>query len=54
MNWSSPADFFAMGGYAVYVWGAYAVTAACMLIDPILAGRRLRRALRVAKEEVSE
>ncbi len=45
MSWSSPSDFFAMGGYGVYVWGAYGVTAACMLIDPILAARRHRRAL---------
>ena len=26
MNWSSAAEFFAMGGYGLYVWGAYAVT----------------------------
>ena len=45
MNWASPSDFFAMGGYGFYVWGAYGVTAACMLIDPILAARRHRRAL---------
>ena len=31
MNWNSAAEFFAMGGYGLYVWGAYAVTAACML-----------------------
>jgi heme exporter protein D len=45
MNWGSPSDFFAMGGYGLYVWGAYGVTAACMLIDPLLAARRHRRAL---------
>ena len=27
MQWSSAAEFFAMGGYGLYVWGAYAVTA---------------------------
>ena len=46
MNWASPSDFFAMGGYGLYVWGAYGVTAACMLIDPVLAARRHRHALR--------
>ena len=46
MSWAGPADFFAMGGYGLYVWGAYGVTAACMLIDPIVAARRHRRALR--------
>lgn len=52
MSWASPSDFFAMGGYAVYVWGAYGVTAACMLIDPILAARRHRQALRDVGDEV--
>ena len=45
MNWSGPGDFLAMGGYALYVWGAYAVTAACLLVEPILASRRHRRAI---------
>jgi heme exporter protein D len=48
VNWTSASDFFAMGGYATYVWGAYAVTAACMVIEPIavaLHHRRARRAL---------
>jgi heme exporter protein D len=44
MNWNSASDFFAMGGYAFYVWGAYAVTAICLLIDPLLALQRHRRA----------
>jgi heme exporter protein D len=45
MNWSGPAEFLAMGGYALYVWGAYAVTVACLLVEPVLASRRHRRAL---------
>jgi heme exporter protein D len=48
VNWTSASEFFAMGGYATYVWGAYAVTAACMAIEPIAAAlhhRRARRAL---------
>jgi heme exporter protein D len=45
MNWHSAAEFFDMGGYGVYVWGAYAVTAALMAIEPWLAARRRRRAL---------
>jgi heme exporter protein D len=45
MNWTGPADFFAMGGYALYVWGAYGVTLVCMLADPLFASRRRRRAL---------
>ncbi len=45
MNWTSASEFFAMGGYGLYVWGAYGVTAAAMLLDPIAAVRRHRRAL---------
>jgi heme exporter protein D len=45
MNWSGPVDFLAMGGYAFYVWGAYVVTVACLLVEPVLASRRHRRAL---------
>jgi heme exporter protein D len=46
MNWSSAGDFFAMGGYGLYVWGSYALAAAVMLIEPVIAVRRYRAALR--------
>jgi heme exporter protein D len=46
MNWNSAADFFAMGGYGLYVWGSYAVAALAMTLEPLLATRRHRRALR--------
>jgi len=44
MNWSSPAEFFAMGGHGLYVWGSYVVFAVALLIEPILAAQRHRRA----------
>lgn len=44
MNWNSAAEFFAMGGYGTYVWGAYAVTLACMVIEPVLVVLRHRHA----------
>ena len=37
-------DFFAMGGYAFYVWGAYGVTA-LVVIAEVLALRARRRAV---------
>ena len=46
MNWQSASEFFAMGGYGLFVWGAYGVTALCMLAEPVLAALRLRRAAR--------
>ena len=45
MNWSSASEFFAMGGYGLYVWGSYIVTAVIMFGEPWLAARRRKRAL---------
>ncbi|HTO50918.1 MAG TPA: heme exporter protein CcmD [Burkholderiales bacterium] len=44
MNWGSAAEFFAMGGYAPYVWGSYGVVALCMIIEPVAARARHRAA----------
>lgn len=41
MQWTSIGEFFAMGGYGVYVWGSFGACALLMLMEPILAGRRL-------------
>ena len=41
MNWANWSDFFAMGGYALYVWGSYAVSAGLIVMELILLrGRR--------------
>jgi heme exporter protein D len=48
LYWSSAAEFFAMGGYGLYVWGSFGVTAALMLVEPVLAARRHRKALQAA------
>ena len=45
MNWASWSDFFAMGGYALYVWGSYAVTAGLIVVEIILLRYRRRAAL---------
>ena len=45
MNWASWSDFFAMGGYALYVWGSYAVTACLIVVEIILLRSRQRTAL---------
>jgi heme exporter protein D len=50
MNWHSAAEFFAMGGQGLYVWGAYGATALLMALEPWLAARRRRRALQAAAE----
>ena len=42
---SSVSEFFAMGGYAFYVWGSYGVTALFMLVEVILVIRNKRTIL---------
>ena len=44
MNWASWSDFFAMGGYAAYVWGSYAVSAGLIAVEIILLRARRRSA----------
>ncbi len=51
MNWNSPAEFFAMGGYALYVWGSFVVCAAIMVMEPILAKKRQKDILRTLHRE---
>jgi heme exporter protein D len=51
MIWNSASEFFAMGGYGLYVWGAYAVTLVCLLVEPVLAALRLREARRALSVE---
>ena len=36
------SEFFAMGGYALYVWGAYGVTAAALAVEAFLLLKRKR------------
>jgi heme exporter protein D len=50
VNWNSAAEFLAMGGYGLYVWGAYAVCAACMTIEPVTVTLRHRRARQALAE----
>jgi len=38
-------EFFAMGGYALYVWGSFGVTAVLMVIEPLLLRKRRVEAL---------
>jgi heme exporter protein D len=45
MNWASWSEFFAMGGYALYVWGSYAVTAGLIVMEIILLRSRRRAAV---------
>ena len=43
MSWGSVSAFLAMGGYAGFIWGSYAVTAACFALEIVLLIARQRR-----------
>ncbi len=49
MIWHSWADFAAMGGYGLYVWGSYGAALLLMTLEPWLAIRRRRQALEAAR-----
>jgi heme exporter protein D len=55
MQWGSVSEFFAIGGYALYVWGSYLVTAVVIVVEVavlVRRGRTLRaRAGRIAGPE---
>lgn len=42
MNWASWSDFLAMGGYALYVWGSYAVVFGLLAMEIVLLISRKR------------
>ncbi len=61
IHWNSLSEFLAMGGYGLYVWGSFGVTALIMAIEPIVVGRnrkttiaRLKRQLRAESRNTGE
>jgi heme exporter protein D len=51
------ASFFAMGGYAVYVWPAYIVSAlvmGCAIVVSLAAHARAKRSVRRLEEDSGE
>jgi heme exporter protein D len=51
MIWNSPGEFFAMGGYGLYVWGSFGACLLTMIVEPILAARRRSDILRALRRE---
>ncbi len=51
-------EFFAMGGYGLYVWGSFGVTAALMVAEPLLLRARrktvLQRLARIVRMKAAE
>ena len=51
MNWASATEFFAMGGYAFYVWGSFLATAICVTAEVLILRARRGEALRRVRAE---
>ncbi len=49
--WNSPAEFFAMGGYALYVWSSFGVCALVLLIEPLGIRARKKAIIKRLKQE---
>jgi heme exporter protein D len=45
MSWNSMGEFFAMGGYALYVWGSYGMTIVLVVMELISLRARRGRAM---------
>ena len=55
MQWNSVSEFFAMGGYALYVWGSFGLTALIMVVEPLLIRRqRAELIAQLRNEQLSE
>lgn len=52
MHFESLSDFFAMGGYASYVWSAFGITFLSMLILLITSLRRGDALMKEAKAKI--
>lgn len=47
-------EFLTMGGYARYVWPAYAIAAVILIVNAWLPGRQLRRLLAKLRDRTHE
>ena len=53
MNWHSVSEFFAMGGYALYVWGSFGACALVLALEPLLVGKRHGEVLRSLRRQLA-
>ena len=49
--WNSPAEFFAMGGYALYVWSSFGAGALVLSLEPMVVRARFKAIMRRLKQE---
>jgi heme exporter protein D len=52
MIWNSWTEFWAMGGYGLYVWGSFGISAVVMVLEPVWIRQRHRQALQQLAQEL--
>jgi heme exporter protein D len=50
--WNSPSEFFAMGGYALYVWSSFGMCALVLLLEPMVIRARHKLVVRRLKQQL--
>ncbi|HSV35867.1 MAG TPA: heme exporter protein CcmD [Ramlibacter sp.] len=53
MIWRSAGEFFAMGGYGLYVWGSFVVCVLALAGETMLVSRRGRAVLRNLRSQAN-
>ena len=53
MQWNSASEFFAMGGYAFYVWGSFGVSALAFVVEPLLVRQRHNQMVRTLRRQAA-
>ncbi len=49
--WNSPSEFFAMGGYALYVWSSFGICLLVLILEPLMVRARFKAIVRRLKQE---
>jgi len=52
MQWNSVSEFFAMGGYAFYVWGSFGSTALMVVAEVLLLRSQRKELLKHLRNEL--
>jgi heme exporter protein D len=50
--WNGPAEFFAMGGYALYVWCSFGICALVLLLESLAVRARHKSIIRRLQREL--
>jgi heme exporter protein D len=51
MNWQSAAEFWAMGGYGLFVWSSFGLCLAVFALELLSVQKRNKRAIQRARAE---